>query len=557
MRLRTAFLFAVFSAAGSLPAQKTPDEALALLRSGNERFVNEQSVLPPLGDGYRRSLARGQSPYAIVLTCADSRVVPEHLFNAGLGDLFVIRIAGNACDPDTLASIEYAAEHLATPLCVVLGHESCGAVAATIAELQGKMQPESQSLATLLEHLQPAVRVGLAENLGGKELSRRAEEENAEATALDCLRRSPVLQLLSQQKRFRILPARYHLDNGAVEWLPERPLLQEPPAEPKTASHAAGLPPHVAMLALQAGHRRFLSAGKPIGDISLARRQGLTKGQHPFAIVVTCSDSRVPPEHIFDAGLGELFVIRVAGNLLNDEVLASIEYAAAHTGSPLLVVMGHTGCGAVTAASQANDSEHLSANMRSLLSKLEPAVERARHDHQDGAGLVADAVRINVLRTLQLARTQSHILRELEHEGRFAMAPAIYNLATGDIEWLKDTPAVDTAAPPAAPMGETAPVHGDVNEHGAPRSEHGSEATPTGHGATPGHGSEGATALAEELPQRPYADAAVHGVQLEAPAQPSPPAIPWWRSPEASLTFGVCGMTSLLFAGWLVLQRRG
>lgn len=541
MTIRFSLLSLVVGAT-FLAAQKTPDQALATLREGNARFAAGQSVAPPLGPGFRRSLARGQSPYAIVVCCADSRVPPEHVFNAGLGDLFVIRVAGNSCDPDTLASIEYAAEHLATPLCVVLGHESCGAVGACIAELQGHYRPESNALAALLEHLQPSVQKALAENLGGKQLSQRAEEENAQATALDCLRRSPVLQQLLRLQRFRIVPARYHLDSGAVEWLPERPLIAEPPPAPHTEAPAMGLPPHAALQLLQAGHRRFLSAAPPTGDISAHRRDDLTQGQHPLAIVVTCSDSRVPPEHIFDAGLGELFVIRVAGNVLADETLASIEYAAAHTGASLLVVMGHSGCGAVTAAAAPHDDAPLSSSMRGLLAKLEPAVERARQGGRDGAGLVDRAVHLNVLRTLQQARAQSVLLRELEHDGRFAMVPAVYDLATGDIEWMKDESAPAPAAEPhAAPMGETAPPHEGGHEE-APHHEAPAPRTPP-HEDT-----------ADE-PHRPYATAAA-AADASAPAPHAAAATAPLLPFDPSLLLGGLGMGSLVVASFLVLRRR-
>lgn len=593
-------LSAILSAAALL-AQKTPDQALTTLRDGNARFAAERPVVPPLGEGFRRSLCRGQSPYAIVLTCADSRVAPEHVFNAGLGELFVVRIAGNSCDPETLASIEYAAEHLAVPLCVVLGHEGCGAIAAAVQSVQQPRAAETPALAHLLERLQPAVRKALAEQLGGVELCRRAEEEHAQQTAVDCLRQSPVLQLLQQQQRFRIVPARYHQGSGEVEWLPERPLLRPEPVVGHAAEGKPGLPPHVALQLLQAGHRRFLSASKPTGDVSRARRQDLVHGQHPLAIVVTCADSRVPPEHLFDAGLGELFVIRLAGNVLNDEALASIEYAAAHTGAGLLVVLGHSQCGAVTAAT-GPELPHATPSMRSLLDRLQPAVERARQGGGDGAGLVAAAVRGNVLRTLQLARAQSSLLRGLEQEGRFAMVPAVYDLASGDIEWLKDhgAPAVEPAAamPPAAPMGEGAPtphpaqvpdahagpVHGEVakpaaDAHADPHrqpdaSPAGSHQPPAG-GASHGdaaHGEhaqpaphEGLAPHAAEPDQvlpRPYGiapghrEAAGHDARAAAPVHREGDPQPWWRAVDPSLVFGGLGMASLLVALMLVLQRR-
>ncbi|MGE3171905.1 MAG: carbonic anhydrase [Planctomycetota bacterium] len=499
-----SFLLALGLLAAAVPAtaQKGPDEAKAALVAGNRRFVAGKSVPQPVGPGVRRTLARGQSPYAIVLSCADSRVPPEHVFNAGLGELFVIRVAGNVVDPEALASIEYAAEHLGTQLLVVLGHERCGAVGATAQCVQQAMsgqavQPESPALAQLVGAIEPAVRRGIAQDLGGRELCDHAEEDHAQSMAVECLRRSTVLQHLHKLGRFQSLPARYRIATGEVEWLPQRPLPPEPQAHGHATPHTTppSMAPHVALQLLQAGHRRFLSDSRPIADITPARRESLTGGQQPYAIVVTCSDSRVPPEHVFDAGLGELFVIRVAGNVCNDDVLASIEYAAAHTGSPLLLVLGHESCGAVTAAAEHGGDPNLSTNLRALVDRIQPAVAAARHQQGQGHDLIGRAVRANVLRFLQQARRDSAILRGLEQQGRFAMLPAVYDLATGDIEWLKDQgPA---AAPHAAPGGETAAPHGGdahgTGTHGAPThgtpSKDSNDHGAGGHGA-PTHGDD-------------------------------------------------------------------
>jgi len=107
---------------------------LEQLKKGNERFVADRLAAKDLGADRRRELAKGQHPFAIVLTCADSRVAPEFIFNQGLGDLFVLRVAGNIADPFVLGSMEYAVEHLHVPLIVILGHTKCGAVDAALAE---------------------------------------------------------------------------------------------------------------------------------------------------------------------------------------------------------------------------------------------------------------------------------------------------------------------------------------------------------------------------------------------------------------------------------------
>ncbi len=574
----------VFATCGAAAAQRTPDEALRALQDGNRRFAAEKSVLQPTGEGIRRTLSRGQSPFAIVLCCADSRVPPEHVFNAGLGELFVVRVAGHACDAETLASIEYAVDHLNVPLCVVLGHESCGAVAACIAQVaaegQGHAGEHSPAIQNLLEQIEPAVRKARARDLGGKELHDASEEEHAHVTVQECMRRSALLRRHASLGRFRMVAARYHLQSGEVEWLPNRSL----PAEPLQMDHATpgtvamNVPPHVALRMLQAGHRRFLSDGRPAADLTAQRREALTHGQQPSAIVLTCADSRVAPEHVFDAGLGELFVIRIAGNTLNDDALASIEYAAAHTGASLLVVMGHTACGAVKAASEQPDAHDLSPNLRALLTRLEPAVAQVRGQAQ-GRDLVDLAVAANALRTVAEARSRSALLRRLEEQGRFAMLPVVYDIASGDLHWLKDAREGDAAAPPAAPHGETMAPGGEHDD------AHGADAQHTRHEAAKEHEVpvlEWANHVApnDEAPHRMAEGAlpehaAEHGVGDDTHQATAPHAVPGhgpavpsahagseapkggrqWTDP--TVLVGMTGVVSLLLAVVLAVKKRG
>jgi carbonic anhydrase len=588
---RLTLAWVVLAITATAVAQRTPDEALRALQEGNQRFIADRSVPQPLGEGVRRTLARGQSPFAIVLCCADSRVPPEHVFNTGLGELFVVRVAGHTCDAETLASIEYAVEHLNTPLCVVLGHENCGAVAAAIAQSQtsnaASSAQESRALQQLLEQIEPAVRRARTRELGGKQLSDACEEENVHYTVQECLRRSDLLRRYASVGRFRMLPARYHLDSGEVEWLPVRPMPAAPLAEtaPVEGTIPTGVPPHVALRMLQAGHRRFLGDRQSTGDISAKRREELTHGQQPLAIVLACADSRTPPEHVFDAGLGELFVVRIAGNALNDDALASVEYAAAHTGASLLVVMGHTRCGAVQAALDHPEDTEMSANMRALLSRIEPSVAQARASGTRG-DLPYLAVRANVLRTVTEARSRSALLRRLEGEGRFALLPAVYDIATGDLSWLRDSSAAQT--PAAAPAGETQTGGGNgstaargATTHGSAADDHGHGGsagpkvvpmpTPTwpdpgeepvpvqpmdAHGAPDAHGGE--TQGHDEHRETPshdaHADARGHG-EHAAHEPPAPKSPATWL--DLRFYVGLAGVVSLSLAALLVLRRRG
>src|SRR5947209_2306854 len=133
-------IFALLMFAGGALSQEaappTAEGAIKLLKEGNGRFAQGKLAAKDTGANRRALLAKGQHPFAVVLTCADSRVAPELVFDQGLGDLFVLRVAGNITDPFTLGSIEYAVEHLHTPLIVVLGHENCGAVAAALTKVE-------------------------------------------------------------------------------------------------------------------------------------------------------------------------------------------------------------------------------------------------------------------------------------------------------------------------------------------------------------------------------------------------------------------------------------
>lgn len=132
------------------------DEALQMLKDGNKRFVTDASILKNVNQQRRDDLKDGQNPYAVVVSCSDSRVTPTTIFNAGLGEIFDIRLAGNVVDDDALGSIEYAVEHLGTPLVVVIGHQSCGAVTATYNEVV-KGEKVTGNMESFVEKITPSV----------------------------------------------------------------------------------------------------------------------------------------------------------------------------------------------------------------------------------------------------------------------------------------------------------------------------------------------------------------------------------------------------------------
>jgi carbonic anhydrase len=160
------------------------------------------------------------------------------------------------------------------------------------------------------------------------------------------------------------------------------------------------------------------------------RQHLLASGQTPHCAVLTCSDSRVPPEIVFDEGLGDIFAIRVAGNVAGDDETASIEYAAEHLHVPLVVVMGHQQCGAVSAAVE---GDTLPGKLPTLMAALRPAVDQSAREPGDG---IENAVRDNVVHVVEQLRTAKPVLSELVEAGKLRIVGAVYSLDTGKVEWL-------------------------------------------------------------------------------------------------------------------------
>lgn len=181
------------------------------------------------------------------------------------------------------------------------------------------------------------------------------------------------------------------------------------------------------------GNRRFVE-GRPRHDFeSQRRRMMLTEGQHPFGVVLGCADSRVPPELIFDFGLGDLFVIRVAGNVVADDEAGSIEYAIAHLDVPLVLVLGHEGCGAVTAAlgKHGNEVAELDGLLRMIqpaVADIDPSLPEASRIH---LGVEAN-VRQSVKRLLEIAEREAR-----PDEERVLVVGAVYELDTGNVRVLE------------------------------------------------------------------------------------------------------------------------
>lgn len=199
------------------------------------------------------------------------------------------------------------------------------------------------------------------------------------------------------------------------------------------AQHApSAMPPEKALARLMEGNRRHVQHRELHPDMEVKRRHDLaTAGQHPFAVILGCADSRVPPELLFDQGLGDLFVVRDAGNVIDDEILGSIEYAVEHLGVRLVVVLGHEKCGAVSAAVSGGEAH---GHIKAVVDAIQPAVEESAKEPGDK---VHNCVVANARRTARLIRESEPVLKELAASGRIQVVAADYDLFSGKVTLLE------------------------------------------------------------------------------------------------------------------------
>ncbi|MBT3377763.1 MAG: carbonic anhydrase [Lentisphaerae bacterium] len=190
------------------------------------------------------------------------------------------------------------------------------------------------------------------------------------------------------------------------------------------------LTPKEALAALMAGNCRYVTGQMLHPHQDVSRRETVADGQNPFAVVLGCADSRVPPEILFDQGIGDLFVIRVAGNVVDDFVLGSVEYAVAHLNTPLIVVLGHSSCGAVTAAVESGPHD---GAVGRLIAAISPAVEESRESPGD---VLANAIVRNAERAVE-ALCASSIVTGARESGALRVVAACYDLATGAVSIIE------------------------------------------------------------------------------------------------------------------------
>ncbi len=193
---------------------KNSEEAIDLLKKGNERFVNNSLLNDNFSQEKKEDLlSNGQHPYAVILSCSDSRVPPELIFDQGLGDLFIIRNAGNVLDEVTLGSVEYGAEHLNIPLIVVLGHENCGAVKAAV-ESKDEDKLEG-NIASIVEKIKVPLKEVNNSSVEENELCRLCEDENIK-NSVKIIKDDPIIKELEEKGATKVIGAKYDLDTGKV-----------------------------------------------------------------------------------------------------------------------------------------------------------------------------------------------------------------------------------------------------------------------------------------------------------------------------------------------------
>jgi len=198
-----------------------------------------------------------------------------------------------------------------------------------------------------------------------------------------------------------------------------------------------------ALRRLQEGNLRFAADLRATGAMFGPRREELRRGQEPFAIILGCSDSRVPAEIVFDQGLGDLFVIRVAGNIVAPSLAGSVEFAAARFGTRLVVVLGHSECGAIQATLEElrRPSENQSPNLRDIVERVRPSIAPLLETdlRHRPAELAAAAVKANIRASVEQLRHGSAVLRGLIREQGLRIVGAEYSLATGVVQMLEET----------------------------------------------------------------------------------------------------------------------
>jgi carbonic anhydrase len=298
-----------------------------------------------------------------------------------------------------------------------------------------KVSQEEGSKSAKAEHGKPA------KDTHGKKVKepvKAEEQEPAPKVEKPMAPSKPDPEVARQARRLRDLENR--LKRTEVENTRLRQELAEKVEAPPVPLGSEAVGPEGALAELRAGNARFVGGARTRSQMAAndpALRQSLAKGQAPFAVIVTCSDSRLADNFIFDQELGRLFTIREAGNCPDIQGLASIEYAVEHLGSKVVVVMGHNSCGAVKAVLESGPKP-LPGNLWIFQAAMAGLIQSVRHDpNENPAEHLGHLVEANALRQAQVVMDRSEIVRHLCSTGKLKVVPAVYDLASGKVSFLK------------------------------------------------------------------------------------------------------------------------
>lgn len=244
------------------------------------------------------------------------------------------------------------------------------------------------------------------------------------------------------KKRFHFRPGLVFAVATTAIWLGAHPAIAADAHAAAAANPAGRMLRDASLMLLREGNDRFVSGKAQHPNLDSERRATtVSGGQEPFASILACSDSRSPVELLFDRGVGDLFIIRVAGNIAGESELASLEYGIGHLNTPVLVVLGHSKCGAVTAVTKGAE---LHGHLHVLADKIEPAARKARAEATSADDLIPRAIQANVWNTLEQILRESSLIREKAASGSVHLVGAIYDLESGRVTWLGGHPAQDT-----------------------------------------------------------------------------------------------------------------
>ncbi len=210
------------------------------------------------------------------------------------------------------------------------------------------------------------------------------------------------------------------------------------------SSGGPGLSADEALAKLKEGNMRYVAAASVAPHQDAARRhETATDGQHPFATILSCADSRVPLEIVFDQGVGDIFAVRVAGNVAAVDEIGTMEYGAEHLGVPLIVVLGHTKCGAVTAVVK---NEPVTENIGKLVSPIVPAVKsvKSRFASSDLEELINKSIEANIWQAISDIYAKSPLLKQMAAAGKVKVVGALYDIDSGEVRWFGEHPSVAT-----------------------------------------------------------------------------------------------------------------